>query len=394
MPATVPAAFPFIQVTIDTSALTPIAQRSPGVIAIVGKTPGGASGGDAAFNTPTVVDTADDVSQHFAKVNADGSVADTTLSTSVKLAMLQNPAPSKIYGVKVNGADYAAALASLEAADDVDFVCLANETDVGAVAGGGNPATNLHALKDHVETMSSQGQKRLGVAMVNPATVKVPTYVTDVDTAVSSLKSDLSRMVIVAARGATVDVAAAATGAIAGYAPQVSMVLKQVRGVSIPTASQYGPSEIKGLSEAGIIPIIQPALIVGGGFYFGEGRCYTTDASQLYIDIVRVLDDIDFRLKAGLIGMIGDSRITKAGLTQVRVRIDSILGPLLNAAVIDDYAITIPLLSILSTPESAWTATDQSLVTTGRANRTVDALVSITYGPAVHQLRVTLAPKF
>ncbi|MCG5072067.1 hypothetical protein [Paraburkholderia tagetis] len=394
MSATVPAAFPFILVNIDTSALMPIAQRSPGVIAIVGKTPAGADGGDAAFDMPTVVDTASDVSQHFAKINADGSVADTTLSTSLKLAMLQSPTPSKIYGVKVNGTDYAGALASLEAADDVDFVCLANETDVGAAAGGGNPPTNLLALKAHVETMSAQGQKRLGVAMVNPATVKSPTYVHDVDTTATPLKSDSSRMVLVAARGATVDVAAAATGAIAGYAPQVSMVLKRVRGVSVPTASQYGPSEIKGLSEAGIVPIIEPALIVGGGFYFGEGRCYTTDASQLYIDIVRVLDDIDFRLKAGLIGLIGDSRITKAGLTQVKVRIDSILGPLLNAAVIDDYATTIPVLNILMTPESAWSATDSALVVTARANRTVDVFVSITYGPAVHQLRVTLAPSF
>ncbi|WP_433705849.1 hypothetical protein [Paraburkholderia sacchari] len=394
MSATVPAAFPFILVNIDTSALMPIAQRSPGVIAIVGKTPAGADGGDAAFDMPTVVDTASDVSQHFAKVNADGSVADTTLSTSLKLAMLQSPTPSKVYGVKVNGNDYAGALASLEAADDVDFVCLANETDVGVPAAGGNPPTNLLALKAHVETMSSQGQKRLGVAMVNPATAKSPTYVHDIDATATPLKSDSSRMVLVAARGAAVDVAAAATGAIAGYAPQVSMVLKQVRGVSVPTASQYGPSEIKGLSEAGIVPIIQPSLIVGGGFYFGEGRCYTTDASLLYIDIVRVLDDIDFRLKAGLIGLIGDSRITKAGLTQVKVRIDAILGPLLNAAVIDDYSTTIPVLNILMTPESAWSATDSALVVTARANRTVDVFVSITYGPAVHQLRVTLAPSF
>src|SRR5262249_21971172 len=146
----------------DTSALTPIAQRSPGVIAIVGKTPAGADGGDAAADAPTVVDTVGDVSQRFAKVNADGSVAETTLSQSLKLAMLQNPAPAKIYGVRVaNG--YAAALASLEAADDVTFVCLANETDVGVVANGGNPPTNLQALKAHVEAMSTQGQKRLGV---------------------------------------------------------------------------------------------------------------------------------------------------------------------------------------------------------------------------------------
>ena len=40
------------------------------------------------------------------------------------------------------------------------------------------------------------------------------------------------------------------------------------------------------------------------------------------MDIVRTLDDIDFRLKSGLIGAIGDARITKAGMTGVKTRVD------------------------------------------------------------------------
>jgi hypothetical protein len=201
-------------------------------------------------------------------------------------------------------------------------------------------------------------------------------------------------MVLVAARGSTTDAATAAMAAIAGYRPHVSMVLKQVRGVSLSLASQYGPSEIKGLSEAGINPLIDPALIVGEGFYFGEGRTYSTDPALIYIDTVRVLDDIDFGLKAGLIGMIGDARITKAGMTQVALRVEGILGPLRQEAVIDDFSINIPVLNILRLPQSSWTPTDASLIQTARANRTVEMFVSITYGPAVHRLRVTLAPKF
>jgi hypothetical protein len=201
-------------------------------------------------------------------------------------------------------------------------------------------------------------------------------------------------MVLVAARGATVDVATAAMAAIAGYAPQVSMVLKRVRGVSMPLAGQYSSSEIKALSEDGINPIIQPAMIVGGSFHFAEGRTFTTDASQLYIDIVRVLDDIDFRLKAGLIGAIGDARITKGGMTRVKIQVEGILGPLQRDAVIDAFSVNIPVLNILQVPEASWSATDQAIVTTARANRTVDMIVSITYGPAVHRLLVTLAPKF
>ncbi len=395
MPSTVPAAFPFIEVRIDTSGLVPVAQRSPGVIAVVGKTATGANGGSAAANKPLVVETADDAATLFAKKNADGTVAGTTLYNSLKLAMLQDPRPSKIYGVRVGDAgDYTAALSSLEGADDVTFVSLANETTVGAAASGSTAATGLMALKDHVETMSAQGQKRIGVAMVSPSTAKSSTYVADVASGVASLKSDSGRMVLLAARGATQDVATAGMAAIAGYEPHISVVLKKVRGVTIPLESQYGPAEIKGLSEAGIDPIIDPAMIVGESLHFAEGRTFTTDASLLYIDIVRVLDDLDFRLKAGLIGLVGDARITKQGMTRLSVRMDEILGPLKQQGVIADYAVTIPVLNVLNVPESAWSASDRTAVVTARANRTVDMYVSVTYGPAVHRLKVTLAPKF
>src|SRR5687767_4140188 len=244
--ATVAAAFPFIEVRIDTSALTPIAERAPGVIAVVGKTPNGVAGGTAAANVPQVVDTAAQVEDLFARVQA-GVVTDTALSRSLKTAMLQDPKPSKIYGVRV-AAEYAPALSALEGADDVTFVSLAEEVSVGAQAGA-NPATDLQALKAHVERMSTEGQKRLGVAMIDPGRAKSATYVADAAGAVSALKSSSSRMVMIAARGVTGDAATAAMAAIAGYEPHISTVLKKVRGISVPLESQYGPTEIKGLSE-------------------------------------------------------------------------------------------------------------------------------------------------
>ena len=391
---TVTAAYPFIEVRIDTSALTPVAQRSPGVIAIVGKTAAGIAGGTADAATPFAIDTLEQAAGLFAQVNGDGSVAGTPLYESLAVAMLQDPKPAKIYGVKVDGDNYAGALASLEAADDVTFVALANETDVGAAAGGGNAATNLMALKEHCENMSAQGQKRIGVAMVDPAVVKSDTYSNDIIAAVGDLKSSSSRMILVAARGADKDAASAAMAAIAGYPPHVSTVLKKIRGVAMPTVSQYSPTEIKTLSEEGIIPIIDPALVVGESLHFSEGRCYTTDASLLYIDIVRTLDDIEFRLKAGLIGAIGDARITKAGMTSLQTRIEGILGPLQRQSVIAGYDVDIPVLNVLELPAAARTPTETAAVTTARANRAVDILISVTYGPAVHRLKVTLAPKF
>ena len=63
-------------------------------------------------------------------------------------------------------------------------------------------------------------------------------------------------------------------------------------------------------------------------------------------------DDVD------LIGTVGDSRITKAGLTAVRVRIEGILGPFLASGVIDSFSVVIPLLAILALPDSARDAAD------------------------------------
>jgi hypothetical protein len=162
----------------------------------------------------------------------------------------------------------------------------------------------------------------------------------------------------------------------------------------MPVQSQYGPSEIRGLSTAGIIPIIDPALIPGTSLHFAEARLFTSDQSLAYVDIVRVLDDIEFRLKAGLIGLVGDARITKAGLTLLSTQIDGILGPLQRRAVIDSYAIDIPLLNILLLPEATRTPTENNLVTTARATRTVEVFLEVKYGPAIHLLKVTLAPKF
>jgi hypothetical protein len=389
-------AYPFVSVTIDTSGLLVPAQRSPGVVAVVGLADDGAA---IAANTPAVVTDHDSVMAAFAK----GKTANT-LTNSLDLVLQQDPLPSKIYGVRTDsGKDYAPALSGLEAADDVTFVCLAHETDIGVAAAGANPPTNLMALAAHVENMSAAGNKQMAVAMIDPGTAKSATYVADTLTAHAGLKSGDGRFILIAARGATLDpsnaaatadAAAAAMGAIAGYQPAVSPVLKQVRGFTMPVASQYAPAEVTGLSQEGVIPLIDPALIPGTGLYFADGGSWSSDATRNYVDIVRVLDDVEFRLRAGLIGSIGDSRITKAGLTQVLVRTEGILGPLQQAAEIDDFSVQIPLLEILSIPESARTPGDDNQVTTARGTRRVSMLITIVLGPQIHQLDITLAPTF
>jgi len=381
---TLPAAYPFIDVSIDETGLIPVVQRSPGVVAIVGKAYAGATEiTTTAANTPVVIDTPDDCAQ-FGQVVGGTVTQSTALRDSLILAISQNPRPTKVYAVRTAETDYASALQVLEAADDVDFVSLANETDL----------TALGALKTHVENASSAGNKQMGFAMIDPTHAKSTTYVNDIDTAVTPLKSGVGRMVVMAARGATVDVATAAMAVVAGYDPQVSPVLKLLGGVTIPKAALYSPSEITGLAQRGINPVVSPALLPGGGFYFGDGRVYSSDPALQFIDIIRVLDDLDFKLKAGLIGAVGDDRITKSGLTMLLTRAEGILQTCVAAAEIDDFSIDIPLLDILIRPESTWSAGDTTAVNTARGNRQVGMYVKVVYGPAIHHILVKLAPSY
>jgi hypothetical protein len=389
---TVTVAYPFVDVRIDTRDLAPVAQRSPGVIAVVGKTP--AANVQVPANVPTVIDNDAIALELFGEnVNAPGVAPNATpLTLSLRDAMKQDPRPSKVYGVRVDAAgNYAAALTSLEARDDVTFVALANEVAVGAASAPGAAATGLMALSEHIESMAAAGSKRIGVAMVDPGTARSPTYAADVLNTMAPLRNSRDRMIVVAARNATGDAAAATMGMIAGFEPQVSAVLKQVRGVTIPLESQFSASEITALSVGGINPIIDPILIPGPGFYLGDGRTFGS-GDLTYIDIVRVLDDIEFQLKAGLVGLIGDARITRAGMTQLKCRVDGILGVYKRQAVIDDYSIRIPVGEILDRPSSTWSAADQADVVRARQNRTVPLFVIVAYGPAVHLLRITLKP--
>lgn len=385
--ATVTAAYPFIEVKIQPPPAAP-PQRAPGVVAIIGET--AAKAGDAPANVPKDVYSIGEAKIRFSLDDKGDPVANS-LYDSVELALKQDPAPSTVYGVKVANGDFAAALSALEALDDVTIVTFANTTTVGKAASGNTAATGLHLLKDHVENMSADGLKRMGVAMVDPATAKSSSYVDDVKKAVDSLRSDSSRMIMIGARGATQDVASAAVGAIAGFPPEASVTLKRLAGVTMPKEKQYAPAEIKGLTEAGINPVIDPTLIPGTSLHFADGRTFTTDERMLFIDIVRVLDDIDFRLKARLIGAIGDARITKSGMTLLKARTEGILGPLKQNAVIDDFSISIPVLDVLSLPRSAWSPTDIANINDARANRVVDMFLTVVYGPAVHHLKVNLA---
>jgi hypothetical protein len=395
MSTLVQPAFPYVNVTVNTSGLVPVAQRNPGVVAVVGNA---ATGAAQPAATPVEVTDHGSVMAAFA-----AGTAANALTRSLDLVLAQDPRPTKIYGVRTatNGA-YAAALAGLDAAADVAFVCLAGEAGIGAATSGATAATGLTALKEHIQQASAAGNRRVGVAMIDPGTARTPTYVNDVLATAGPLRSGDGRMVLVAARGATLDptvatatadAAAAVMGTVAGYPPGTSVVLKQVRGFTMPVTAQYTPAEITGLAAQGVIPVIDPALIPGAGLYLADGGVFSSDAARNYLDLVTLLDQLEFALRAGLIGAIGDSRITKAGLTAVRVRIESVLAPFLASGVIDSFAVRIPLLAVLSLAESARSAADNAALTTARQTRQVTAIAEVEIAATTHQVTVTLVPE-
>src|SRR5262249_49010174 len=197
--------------------LAPVAERAPGVIATGGSTDGA---GAAPTNVPLVVDTLGDAATLFAAVSG-GVATPNPLYESLRLALLQDPRPSKIYGVKLAGTDFDGGLAALEAADDVTFVSLANVT----------AAADLSKLKAHAEGMSAAGRTRIAGMMGDPTVAKPPTYASEVHaglTGTPNLESSVSRVLMVAARGAKndlgaqADTASAAMAAVAGYSPSTS----------------------------------------------------------------------------------------------------------------------------------------------------------------------------
>lgn len=390
MPVSV--AYPFVTVAIDDSGLRPAVTRAPGVLAVIGATGAGAASGAATANKPIPVPTLDDAASLFSGADKDGVVRPNPLYSALEIAFLQDPGPSRIYGVRTGDGGVAAALQALEGVSAVTFVALAGTHTApaeGPATTGGTADADLVALQKHVEDVSHQGNNRMGVAAVNPLTTRSDTYVDAVGSAMSALESN--RMVVVAARGATGDVAVAAAAAIAGYPPSVSMVLKQVRGLVMPLASQFSPGEIAGLSELGIIPVIDPVLISGDSLHLAEGRTFKPGDPRQYIDTVRTLDDIDFRLKAGLVGMIGDARITRSGLTLVQARIEGILGVVAREGAIDGFSVAIPVLDILAVPEGSRSEPDKEILGDARTNRTVAATLQVTLAPATHRIDIALA---
>ncbi|HRC85720.1 MAG TPA: hypothetical protein PK413_08940, partial [Thermoanaerobaculia bacterium] len=255
----------------------------------------------------------------------------------------------------------------------VQIVTLA-ATPLTAVADRGP----IEALASHVNSVSNtggDGKERIGVAMLGKGVT---------DTTVLSGAMSINRMVMVAHRSDQ-DAAAAVAGAIGGQEPHISMLLKSV---AISQDTEFSDSEIDAFNTARVNWLTDPLLLPGKSIHLGEG--YTLGSTQPYIDIVRTIDDISFKLKARLIQVIGELRISRSGLRSLVSLMSSILEPLVERGVIESYDIFIPVLALLDKNPATLTAAELTQINNAQNDRVVAASVTVDYAGAIHRLNITL----
>ena len=283
----------------------------------------------------------------------------------------------------------------------INIVCLSSDS---------NPH-HITTLRDHVESASPNDaggggtRPRIGVAMlpqggITDGTGKTTDKFSDWKNqgdANSPMTWASSRIVFVA-HNSPDDVAAAISGVIAGVDPWISLILKPVTGVSQVAdfndqalLTFLHPDQV-GLVQPKVNPVVHPEFLAGSGPVMGEGFTGDGTGQRLYIDIVRTIDDIAFRLKATLTSpqVIGTLRINRPGLRILVSILRAMLNTRVAAGEIDGYAIDIPIQAIVEKDEKDRTDAETQQLEQVQNGRALPLNISVEYSGAIHQLIVTL----
>ncbi|MER5276491.1 hypothetical protein ABT025_12130 [Streptomyces sp. NPDC002809] len=306
------------------------------------------------------------------------------LAAAISLAFRQTPPPTKVWGIEVafNNPVWSTALT---AAEDVpaQIVMLAN-TPLNEQPSTKHPVELLAKHVIEVSNTGGDGKERIGVAMLDR------TLTQDKQVALNKGAIHDNRMVLVAHKSEKDDVAAAVAGVIAGHEPHISLLLKSL---SIEMPDLFTATEIQTYYDNSINWVTSPVMLPGHSLYLGEGLTASPSGNKKYIDIVRTLDDIGFRIKAALIEAVGDLRIDRPGLRTVVTLVQSVLSPLVTRGVIEDYTVHIPLLVLLERERATLSADELEQIGDGRSGRSVDMEVSVVYAGVIHQIAVKLVLK-
>jgi hypothetical protein len=374
----------YVRVKPIVEGFTPVV-RSTGTVAILGAAPAGTD------NVPVQITSTTQATEVFGAPfsGANNTTLNSPLTRALHTALAQTPGPGGLWAVRT-GATLAAAtplanaLAAVEALE-AQFVVIA-----GAVLAADSAAEAgvIGQLLTHVTSVSNagDGRERMGVVMLPPNSAD-PALVS------GALASD--RMVYVAHRNpGNADPAAAVAGTIAGYPPHVSMVLKPV-AITSPPFSAADIDKLNFSEEFGNPPrgkgvnwLTSPTLLPGQGVYLGEGYTGAVGGKK-FIDVQRTIDDIAFRLKARLMGAIGNVRISRAGLRVLTVQLETVLAPLVRDGVLEDFSIDIPILGLLEADPALLGPAELQEIQDAQTARSVKVLVSVDYAGNVHRIDVS-----
>ncbi|MCK5642715.1 MAG: hypothetical protein KAJ19_18040 [Gammaproteobacteria bacterium] len=358
-------AIQFVNVTVDTSALYQVQARDFGTVAVVGV---GAVSGSSI--TPIRLG-------NYAEVDALYPT-DSELSIGVKNAFANGA--SSVYAVDLgqtkNLSSVETALAGLVNID-VQMVALANTPETDAIA------YISDALASHVE---AAGTERVGVFALaqDEDASTAPTAITNM------LAANKTRMFGVAHKSAS-DVATSVAGLLASIKQWESPILKATS--NIVQTTQFTTAQISALNTAQLNPMIDPLYLTGTGYILGTDYTLGTISDGIYrVDVRRTLDDITYKLKAGLTNptVIGNIRINKTGLSVLNGKMGAILQAAVNDGEIDSYTIDIPVMLALIKDINSRSDAEALLITTARTTRNVDTIVSVVYSGALHTIDVEL----
>jgi hypothetical protein len=359
------------------------AVRAFGNIAVVGRTSAPTPTADAAEAAEAAA-AAPPVPVAFTRPDKALEAFPGELGDAIARAFAQTPGPTLVYGVPVDSTtpDWAGAL-NVVAALNAQLVVLANTPVTTTTKQPSGPVGLLSAHVTSVSNTGGDGMERMGVAMLEKGA-------TDPAVILSN-----ERMVYIA-HNSDQDAAAAVAGTIAGYQPFVSLLLKPVSIISPPFApvdieTLNGPEQDdSGPAGKGVNWLTTPTLIPGNGVYMGEGYTGSPGSGKKYVDVVRFVDDISFRLKAQLISSIGNVRISRSGLRALIAQMEAILTPFVDAEVLNRFEIVVPVLTLLDKDPATRTAAEADLIHQAEVQRLVQVLAAVEYAGAVHRISVTL----
>ncbi len=272
----------------------------------------------------------------------------------------------KYHDVTTPGTDFDTGFTALES-------LVVNIQTMAYMAGN---TSGLTILKNHIVSTSTGTKKRIGII----ASAK--------DSNATTLTSLANDRIVLINHKSLKDIPSITAGVLSTLQPWQTLHRKAVVGDESDgnfTDTDYNTT----FKNAQIIGLDRSEFITGNSFRFSEGTTLSPDTFLKYIDAVRVVDDVSFKVRAELSNpsLISNIKLaTIPGMNTLRATLTTLMNSLVALGEIDDYTIVIPLEEIVRKPASQRTVEEQTRLNQAVSSRTFSIDVDITYSGQLHYL--------